>query len=51
MARLAYEPSPLHEEPYDAAVPASSRLTLPGEEAPARSPGQVQTSLRLRLLP
>ena len=65
MTRVAPEPFPAADEPVDAAVPASSLLTLPGETAPALSDGdspdeiapaaegslQVQASLRLRLTP
>ena len=66
MTRVAPEPSPAADEPVDAAVPASSLLTLSGETAPALSDGdrspdeiapaaevalQVQASMRMRLTP
>ena len=58
MPRVAPEPFPAADEPFDAAVPDSSLLTLPGEAAPAPSEGspdeiapavslQVQASMRL----
>jgi hypothetical protein len=66
MTRVAPEPFPAADEPFDAAVPASSLLTLPGEAALAPSDGdgsrgeiapaaevslQVRASMRLRLPP
>ena len=60
MTRVAPEPFPAADEPVDAAIPASSLLTLPGEAAPSPSDGspdeiapaaevclQVQASMRL----
>ena len=60
MVHVAPEPFPSPEKAGSAAVPASSPLTLPGEEAPASSQdeiapaaeaSQVQASRWLFLLP